>query len=400
MAIPKVLWTVAKKAGNYYGLYTKKQCVDISINIGKELVDLSKANGGLTDDIIATTVKKHVPNVNVQIYNSEKALQKELIRIGESEEFVNSISSGRAALYFNMQGKAKGIYIPKIESDKEISNFVHEFEHYLYNEHTPKRKAILTSCQSFVRMNEKLKSLFKKSAKEVTARKTKDHIVCEKDLQANIVDLFGIQHLEATGKLKGVGANSDDIVKLLEGENFTGLTSPARRKAYIRAITRAQSHPKMKNQWAQLQLMKTTIDDEVRAYKVSDEVLRYASGSSDVTWQGLMSDILSQTSKVLDDEIDLAWDVMKKGSGKANIKTGLPTTSFVGERFKDPLTAFLQSSFDNATVYGEPILLSKLNDPNRKRIAVKVTELPPMKIKKADAGLFAKLNLENQNKKG
>lgn len=392
MAIPKVLWSVAKKAGNYYGLYTKKQCVDISINIGKELVDLSKANGGLTDDIIATTVKKHVPNVNVQIYNSEKALQKELIRIGESEEFVNSISSGRAALYFNMQGKAKGIYIPKIETDKEISNFVHEFEHYLYNEHTPKRKAILTFVQSAYKVSKKFKSLFKTSVKEAPKRnvKVKDPLLAQKDLQGDIVELFGIQHLEATGKLKGVGANSDDIVKLLEGENFTGLTSPARRKAYIRAITRAQSHPKMKNQWAQLQLMKTTIDDEVRAYKVSDEVLRYASGSSDVTWQGLMSDILSQTSKVLDDEIELAWDVMKKGSGKANIKTGLPTTSFVGERFKDPLTALLQSSFDNATVYGEPILLSKLKDPNRKRIPVKVTELPPVKIKKADCGIFAK----------
>ena len=392
MAIPKVLWSVAKKAGNYYGLYTKKQCVDISINIGKELVDLSKANGGLTDDIIATTVKKHVPNVNVQIYNSEKALQKELIRIGESEEFVNSISSGRAALYFNMQGKAKGIYIPKIETDKEISNFVHEFEHYLYNEHTPKRKSVLTFVQSAYKVNKKIKSLFKTSVKEAPKRnvKVKDPLLAQKDLQGDIVELFGIQHLEATGKLKGVGPNSDDIVKLLEGENFTGLTSPARRKAYIRAITRAQSHPKMKNQWAQLQLMKTTIDDEVRAYKVSDEVLRYASGSSDVTWQGLMSDILSQTSKVLDDEIELAWDVMKKGSGKANIKTGLPTTSFVGERFKDPLTALLQSSFDNATVYGEPILLSKLKDPNRKRIPVKVTELPPVKIKKADCGIFAK----------
>ena len=392
MGIPKVLWNVARKAGNYCGLYTKNQCVELSTSIGKELIDLSRKNGGLTDEILDATVKKFVPHVNVKIFNSEKALQKELTRVGETEEFVNSISSGRAALYFNMQGKAKGIYIPKVKTDKEISNFAHEFEHYLYNEHTPKRKSVLTFVQSVNRMNEKLKSLFKTSVNEVSKPKpkVKDTLLAQKDLQGDILDLFGIQHLEATGKLKGVGANSDDIVKLLEGENFTGLTSPARRKAYIRAITRAQSNPKMKDQWAQLQIIKTTIDDEVRAYKVSDEVLRYASGSSDVTWQGLMSEILSQTSKVLDDEIELAWDVMKKGSGKANIKTGLPTTSFVGERFKDPLTAFLQASFDKATVYGEPILLSKLKDPNRKRIAVKVTELPPRQIRQVDGGLFAK----------
>lgn len=396
MAIPKVLWNVARKAGNYCGLYTKKQCVELSTSIGKELIDLKRRNGGLTDEVLDATVKKFVPHVNVKIFNSEKALQKELTRVGETEEFVNSISSGRAALYFNMQGKAKGIYIPKVETDKEISNFVHEFEHYLYNEHTPKRKSVLTFVQSVNRMNEKFKSLFKTSVNEMSKPKVKDTLLAQKDLQADIVDLFGIQHLEATGKLKGVGANSDDIVKLLEGENFTGLTSSARRKAYIRAITRAQSHPKMKDQWAQLQIIKTTIDDEVRAYKVSDEVLRYASGSSDVTWQGLMSEILSQTSKVLDDEIELAWDVMKKGSGKANIRTGLPTTSFVGERFKDPLTAFLQSSFGNATVHGEPILLSKLKDPNRKRIAVKVTELPPRQIKQVDGGLFAKLKNKSE----
>jgi len=390
MAIPKVLWNVARKAGNYCGLYTKKQCVELSTSIGKELIDLKRRNGGLTDEVLDATVKKFVPHVNVKIFNSEKALQKELTRVGETEEFVNSISSGRAALYFNMQGKAKGIYIPKVETDTEISNFVHEFEHYLYNEHTPKRKSVLTFVQSVNRMNEKFKSLFKTSVNEMSKPKVKDTLLAQKDLQADIVDLFGIQHLEATGKLKGVGANSDDIVKLLEGENFTGLTSSARRKAYIRAITRAQSNPKMKDQWAQLQIIKTTIDDEVRAYKVSDEVLRYASGSSDVTWQGMMSEILSQTSEVLDDEIELAWDVMKKGSGKANIKTGLPTTSFVGERFKDPLTSFLQASFDNAAVYGEPILLSKLKDPNRKRIAVKITELPPRQIRQVDGGLFAK----------
>jgi len=390
MAIPKVLWNVARKAGNYCGLYTKKQCVELSTSIGKELIDLKRRNGGLTDEVLDATVKKFAPHVNVKIFNSEKALQKELTRVGETEEFVNSISSGRAALYFNMQGKAKGIYIPKVETDTEISNFVHEFEHYLYNEHTPKRKSVLTFVQAVNRMNEKLKSLFKTSVNDVSKPKVKDTLLAQKDLQGDILDLFGIQHLEATGKLKGVGANSDDIVKLLEGENFTGLTSSARRKAYIRAITRAQSNPKMKDQWAQLQIIKTTIDDEVRAYKVSDEVLRYASGSSDVTWQGMMSEILSQTSEVLDDEIELAWDVMKKGSGKANIKTGLPTTSFVGERFKDPLTSFLQASFDNAAVYGEPILLSKLKDPNRKRIAVKITELPPRQIRQVDGGLFAK----------
>lgn len=394
MALSKVLWNVSKKAGNYCGLYTKKQCVELSTNIGKELVDLSRKNGGLTNEVLDATVKKFVPHANVKIFNSKKALQEELAKAGNSEQFVELITSGRAAIYFNMQGRAKGIYIPRVETDTEISNFVHELEHYLYSEHTPKHKAIMSGAQSLTRMSEKLKSLFKKSSNDVGKHNSGSHLFTEKDLQGDILNLFGIQHLEATGKLKGVGATSDDINKLLEGENFVGLTSPARRKAYIRAITRHNIHPKKKDQWANLQIVKATIDDEVRAYKVSDEVLRYASGSSDATWQGVMSEILSQTSKVLDDEIDLAWDVMKKRIGKPKIKTGLPTTSFVGEKYKDPLAAFLQSAFNQSTEYGEPILLSNLKDSNRKRIAVKVTELTPVKIKQVDCGVFAKKKSE------
>ena len=44
---------------NKLGLYSKRQCVDIATNIGKELVDLSSSGAELTTDLFQKTIKKY-----------------------------------------------------------------------------------------------------------------------------------------------------------------------------------------------------------------------------------------------------------------------------------------------------------------------------------------------------
>ena len=51
---------------NKLGLYSKRQCVDIATNIGKELVDLSSSGAELTTDLFQKTIKKYGKKINVK----------------------------------------------------------------------------------------------------------------------------------------------------------------------------------------------------------------------------------------------------------------------------------------------------------------------------------------------
>ena len=51
---------------NKLGLYSKRQCVDIATNIGKELVDLSSSGAELTTDLFQKTIKKYGKKINVE----------------------------------------------------------------------------------------------------------------------------------------------------------------------------------------------------------------------------------------------------------------------------------------------------------------------------------------------
>ena len=75
-------------------------------------------------------------------------------------------------MYFNIeQGKAKGIFIPNLKSTQDMSNFAHEFEHYMYNEHTPKRKLALAVFRKIGELAEKLKPLQSKQSKKLFMNK-------------------------------------------------------------------------------------------------------------------------------------------------------------------------------------------------------------------------------------
>jgi len=366
MGISKIVRFALTKVGNHVGYYSKRQSVEAATNIGKELVDRLRTSTELTQDVIQSTIRRHVPHANVNIITDKNAFKDLLVKAGENPDALETAASGSAAMYFNMMGKAKGIYIPRIQTTGDISNFAHEFEHYMYNEHTPKRKILVTSVQKIGNMVEKIKPPKNEPAYE--------HISLEASVQKDLMELFGIQHLGFTGGLQGVKATPESVTALLNGKNFAGLTTEQRINAYIRAITRSHINPKNKDSVGKIFTTKTVLDDEARAYGVSDAVERYASGSDNITWQGLTADIYRRTSNVLNDEIKVG--LRHTGKTQKVVQTGLPTTSYCGERYENPLLAFIRRSF-GAADYGEPIVIEK-----------GATTLKPYKPKTVRAGLF------------
>lgn len=398
MGISRLVFAAIRKAGNRVSLYTKKQSVEASINIGKELVDLSKKDTTMTKEIIQSVIKKHVPKAKVNIITDKDEFATVLRKAGENPDAIDTATSGTAALYFNFKGKAKGIFIPKLQTPNEMANFAHEFEHYMYNEHTPKRSLLIKTVQKISNMTDRIKPPKTKPIENPNEYK---QIATEFDIQKNLINFFGIKHLALYGKLKGVKPTHEGVTELLQGENFIGLTNEKRVKAYIRAITRNMMHPKDKKSFPKLLLSKTTLDDEARAYGVSDTVRRYATGDNSITPDGLISDIYKRTSDILKNEIKLSVKNLRKNKPQKTtakmegptvvnkeIKTGLPTNSYCGEQYADPISAFLEQA---SVEYGETIRLGDMvakKLQNAKKIKISKKELKPYTPKVVDCGVF------------
>lgn len=339
MGLSKIAHTIATKAGNRLGFYSKKQSVDISINIGKELVDLSRAGKQINKELVQSTIKKYTPNVKVNIITDKDELKQLLKNAGENVENLEAAANGYAALSFSFGEKAKGIFVPSLGTESGISHFAHEFEHYMYNEHTPKRNLAIKTARKMAKLEEKFKK-----AKPANKPETYNQISLENKIQRSLREYFGINDLSVTGGLKGVEPTAEGVTELLKGKNFTGLTSDKRVDAYIRTITRHHVNPKNKTSFADLLLSKTTLDDEARAYGVSDAVNRYISGKNEITWEGLTSEIYKRTSKILKGDMAKSLETLgntNKTEVTKEIKTGLPKTSYTGKKARDILQEFL-----------------------------------------------------------
>lgn len=327
MFISKMARFIVSKTTNHFGYYTKQQSVDAAINIGKELVDLSKSGKPITKELIQSTIKKQVPKANVRIVTDKNEFKQLL---GESFEAIDSAAADYGAVYFNM-GKTKGIFVPSLNcsnpNSKAIPTFAHEFEHYMYNEHTPKQSMIMKMVQKIASKKEKVKP-----STPIEKFETYEHIALESDIQMDLIKYFGIENLIKTRGLKGVEPTAEGVTKLLKGKNFTGLTDDKRVDAYIRAITRRHINPKNKDSFVDLVTVKNTLDDEVRAYAVGDAVKRYMTDSENITGQGLVSEIYKRTSKVLKKEILKYLEYIGDNKTKVakEVRTGLPTSAYVG----------------------------------------------------------------------
>lgn len=118
-------------------------------------------------------------------------------------------------MYFNIeQGKAKGIFIPNLKSTQDMSNFAHEFEHYMYNEHTPKRKLALAVFRKIGELAEKLKPLQSKQSKKTVY----EQVATEVDIQDLLLRYFGIKNLALIGGLKGVKPTAEMLRNFSEAK--------------------------------------------------------------------------------------------------------------------------------------------------------------------------------------
>ena len=321
MKIPKILNTTTWKIANKFGLYSKKQSVEIATNVGKDLIDTAFGGTLVTKEVIQTTLKKYVPSADVKIITDKKEFANVLTTAGEDfEKLDKAIISSSSAIYFNMQGKAKGIYIPYLDYVSDVSNLAHEIEHYMYNEHTPVRKTLVNIVQKFSNLKEKIFRPATQNYEQIS----KTHSI-RQELRRG----FGVYHLNMTDGFSGVPDDTNSINKFLAAKNFAGLRDEKRITAYIRAITRHYLHPKNKKTLYQTILAKTTFDDEVRAYTVCKNVQKHVTNSDEIIWEGFVGEIFKKTSKVLKKEILVALNPFNRSSSP--IRPGLPKTAYCGK---------------------------------------------------------------------
>lgn len=289
MAILGIVSQTAWKVANKVGLYSKKQSVELATSIGKELVDISRGGGEITKDIVQATLKKHVPRVNVSIITDKEELISEFSRICREPEKI--INDRVKACYNNIMGHCS-IYIPKISSSQDISILAHEIEHLIYNNHTMKRKTYITyECNK-----EKIKEyfgLFRKWSGNSSKR----------SLQFMIHDYFGLKDLGKNGELQGVAANSEAINQFLRDKMYKSDNIIIQD---LKNIIQCIINPK-RPKFLKINLYaKTSIDDEIRAYSVSDNVYRYATNSQNATRDGAVVEAYKKVSEILNNNINFA----------------------------------------------------------------------------------------------
>lgn len=316
---------------NKLGLYSKRQCVDIATNIGKELVDLSSSGAELTTDLFQKTIKKYGKKINVEnIVTSKSELLELLTSVGYTKEEVRSLTDGAAAAAFKLGRNGKnvnGIYIPSISKLEDLSAFAHEIEHYIYDNNTFKMKALEKFCNLIEFISNKFK---------IKSDESLSHIYLQDNIQDKLHDMLGIRELTLQeGKFKGIEPTQEGLSKLLSSEDFLGLTNDTRINAYLRTILRSEVNPKSRPKILDMLMLKNCLDDEVRAYRVSDNINRYLSKSSDTSPQGLTTNIYQRASNLLKTDIWLA--IKNKILHRQKVyETGMPTKAYIG---KDPHAA-------------------------------------------------------------
>ena len=343
MKLNQFIYKAGKIANDYCGYYTKRQCVRISANIGKELVDLKRSGKEITIGLLNSVAKKHVPKADVEIITDSKVFEQIAIDSGYTEEIVKKMLENIGGVHFNFLA-GKGIYMPNISREKDLASFAHEFEHYMHNEHTFIRKKIN-------QVNEKRRANKAKSGQKKPDDYDKGFLGVKKTFEKHLRNFFGVNELVKKHGYDGLSSRNCDITKFLAGENYKSLTSEKRIDAYIRAISRSLMHPSDEDSFANLLLMQSRIKDESRAYKVSDIVTRYIYGRRSVSRDGFISNIYSRAVKVLKKELWLSLKNLFDENIKIR-KTGLPINSYNETRIAELVKQ--QKTIQSAMVVQKP----------------------------------------------
>ena len=321
MKVNNLIYKSSKFLNDKIGLYSRKQCVRISTELGKDLVDFKNKGGEITLNILQNFLKKHVPKANVEIITTVKEYEQKLLDLGYTSEAIKKIKQGIAAQYFNFLG-GYGIYIPELDKEYTPSNFAHEVEHFMFHEHFLPMKIML-------KIRDKVLAPEPNEPKEIIdlAKYNDSNNNKKKNLETLLREYFGINKFTHINEESKTELKEKDFYNFLASSHYEGLTSKKRVEAYIRAIIRNVIHPTEKGAFIRLIGIKRIIAEESRAYKVSDSVTKYIKNNNSMTSSGFRSNIYKITTRLLKKEKFLA--LLNCFKNKPVRKTGLPTKAFV-----------------------------------------------------------------------
>ena len=273
------------------GLYSKRQCTKLATNIGKELVDSTRAGQQLSKEIVQETIKKHAPKLNIDIIDNIDDLQ----RLGKFSEFeAESIASQGLNFYYGASEKGF-IYLADGCAESNIPIIAHECEHALNGENTFLMKFIKRLPES---------------------KKTKSkNMESSNNFEMLLKEYLNLDSL--------ADSNYKTLREYLQSDNFIGLTSEQRIDAYIRAISRYCANPKNGKNASKLFAEILGFKDEMRAHSVSKAVAEY-QGVENTGMFTICKELYERTYSILKRDFLIA---LKNVFKNKDVKTSLPSNA-------------------------------------------------------------------------
>lgn len=296
----------ASFCGRKLGLYTKKELVRVSESIGKDLVDLQRTGIEFSKEAVEATVKKHAPKVKLNLQTTPAELKADLMKHGATEKQADNclaMIDDAAAVhykYYYRDGKTSGIFAPL--SEGLPATFSHEFAHQLF------------------RQNSFYSKIFHKRLDNGTFPAN--------NIQKNIVETIDLSKTSFDDMLAPVASlkpGKENLINYLQ--NFDRLDTPKRIRALFSGMCRNVVHHKNKGAFREIAGARQIIQDESRAYGITDRVLHYQLGNSEapMTASGVFSEFLNYADDVLKQEQKLS--LLTKTS-KTPIKRSCPSSTY------------------------------------------------------------------------
>lgn len=275
MQITRPLYSLANAVSRHTGVYTKRQCADVAVRMGKELVDMEKAGIKIDKNACMYVAKKHVPQTDFELFWGNK----DIMENGEPYMKVMIESPSNKRLMGNYSRRPNAMFITDgiIENGRSTDVFAHEFQHYIYDNHTPLMK-LLDKIFKF-------RNAYNSQAGKDAAEKSITKPSFERDLRR---------------LLETQGTDVRNKKELLEyfAKN-TNITSEKRLKAYITSILRYHFDEDVKI--SKLISLLNLFKNEINSYKAEDAVIKYR----DKTQEGYMrvAVLYKETRKVIKKEL-------------------------------------------------------------------------------------------------
>lgn len=343
MDVTNLLYRIYAKPGNCLGLLTKKQCVHIATEIGKDLVDIRRSGQEVTREVIDEVLRQRIPNKKLPNIATNK---DEYIAAGIKNGYSEPSMAASFQEFVDQKLLAcqsqciDGIYVPieKYQHPLQMSIVAHEMEHFLHSNHTVFKKFQKFMSELTKKFHQKKQHITPEAQNAYIMQKGTEASYLFHSLEDDLHRLFGVTDEGGVKLLKGkINAPKDYVDFYANAKSFSGLTNEKRLNAYIRAILRHHFHPKNIDNIKYLTPLKLHLAEEARAYEVSDKTILYALNTEKGvhTNLGLLSDIYARASQILSDEIKICVlqhgvveDLAKQGKPIRRYSTALPTSSY------------------------------------------------------------------------